>query len=78
MGRLNSHDSKVEGVDVVLCVTQAKCYDPITSGDPLGLKRKLSLTTLPETNIDIAPENRPKPKRKGSSSNHQFSGGVCC
>ena len=29
-------------------------------------------STLPKTNI--APENRPKPKRKGSYSNHQFSG----
>ena len=30
--------------------------------------------TLPETNILVAPEHRPKPKRKGSSSNHRFSG----
>ena len=31
--------------------------------------------TLPEFNIaTIAPENRPTPKRKGSSSNHPFSG----
>ena len=26
--------------------------------------------TLPETNSKFAPENRPKPKRKQSSSNH--------
>ncbi len=31
--------------------------------------------TLPETNI--APENWPKPKRKGSSSNHPLSGANC-
>ena len=31
--------------------------------------------TLPETNI-FAPENRPGPIRKGSSSNHQFSGAM--
>ena len=31
-------------------------------------------TTLPETNSEFAPENRPKrPKRKGSFSNHPFS-----
>ena len=32
--------------------------------------------TLPKTNSHFAPENRPKPKRKGlySNSNHQFSG----
>jgi len=30
--------------------------------------------TLPETNSKFAPENRPNPKRKGSSSNHSFSG----
>ena len=30
--------------------------------------------TLPETNI--SPEHRPGPKRKGSSSNHQFSGAI--
>ena len=30
--------------------------------------------TLPGTNI-FAPENRPKPKRKRSSSNHPFPGG---
>ena len=32
--------------------------------------------TLPETNSEFAPENRPGPKRKGSSSNHQFSGAM--
>ena len=33
------------------------------------------VSTLPETNIAaIAPENRPGPKRKGSSPNHPFSG----
>ena len=30
--------------------------------------------TRPKTNSDFAPENRPKPKRKRSSSNHPFSG----
>ena len=29
--------------------------------------------TLPETNSAFTPENGPKPKSKGSSSNHQFS-----
>ena len=31
-------------------------------------------STLPKTNWQFALENRPKPKRKGLSSNHQFSG----
>ena len=35
-----------------------------------------SSVALPETNI-IAPENRAKPKRKGLSSNHPFSGASC-
>ena len=30
--------------------------------------------TLPETNNEFTPENRPGPKRKRSSSNHPFSG----
>ena len=30
--------------------------------------------TLPETNSNFAPENRPKPNRKGSYSNHPFLG----
>ena len=30
--------------------------------------------TLPKTNSKCAPENRPKPKRKQSYSNHPFSG----
>ena len=39
-----------------------------------SLEHPLNLT-LPEFNIAaIAPENRPTPKRKGSSSNHPFSG----
>ena len=32
-------------------------------------------STLPETNIAVAPENKPGPKGK-SSSNHQFSGAM--
>ena len=31
-------------------------------------------STLPETNIALAPENRPDPKRKQSYSNHPFLG----
>ena len=31
--------------------------------------------TLPETNV-FAPENRPKPNRKGLYSNHPFSGAM--
>ena len=34
-------------------------------------------TTLPETNIQVAPENRPGPKRKGLYSSHTFSGANC-
>ena len=52
------------------------CYgfDPmgfITMTNHLFSRHRLG-STIPETNI--APENRPKPKRKGSSSNHPFSG----
>ena len=32
--------------------------------------------TLPETNGKFAPENRPKPNRKGSYSNHPFLGAM--
>ena len=39
--------------------------------EPWG--KRFELTTLPETN-QIAPENRPKPNRKGSYSNHPFLG----
>ena len=42
-------------------------------GFPLN-NRKPMHHTLPETNILVAPEHRPKPKRKGSSSNHRFLG----
>ena len=49
----------------------------IASRVSLGMVGKtpmLMTLTLPETNQN-APENRPKrPKRKGSSSNHQLSG----
>ncbi len=34
----------------------------------------LGYYTLPETNSKFAPENRPKPNRKGSYSNHPFLG----
>ena len=36
--------------------------------------RVLAGLTLPETNSKFAPENRPGPKRKGSSPNLHFSG----
>ena len=40
-----------------------------------GCSRKETRCRIyPPWNGQFAPENRPKPKRKGSSSNHQFSG----
>ena len=41
-----------------------------------GLCRWLSFT-LPENNSQFAPENRPKPNRKVSYSNHPFLGARC-
>ena len=38
-------------------------------------QKKTGTITLPETNV-FAPENRPKPNRKGSYSNHPFSGAM--
>ena len=36
----------------------------------------LGIPGYPETNSKLAPENRPKPNRKGSYSNHPFSGAM--
>ena len=44
----------------------------ISGPSPCRLRLESTINTLPETNI--APENRPGPKRKRSYSNHQFSG----
>ena len=37
-----------------------------------AIQKSISAATVPKTKV--SPENRPGPKRKGSSSNHQFSG----
>ena len=37
---------------------------------------KININTLPKLNSEFTPEKLPKPKRKGSSSNHHFSGAM--
>ena len=46
---------------------------PPILGDMTGDPQK-TWHSLPETNSKFAPENMPKPNRKGLYSNHQFSG----
>ncbi len=55
----------------------------LRKGEKLGIlvviEWKIShpkLYTLPKTKSDFSLENRPGPKRKGSSSNHPFSGAM--
>ena len=42
-----------------------------------GTSKNTLKSTIPKTNILVAFENRPSPKREGSSPNHQFSGANC-
>lgn len=42
-----------------------------------GTSKNTLKSTMPKTNILVAFENRPSPKREGSSPNHQFSRGNC-
>ena len=42
----------------------------------MAKSKQTERNTLPETNSEFTPENRPGHKRKGSSSNHPFSGAM--
>ena len=58
-------------------VSSAPCHRQWHVDDPSTMSETTTTvqSTLPETNV-FAPENRPKPNRKGSYSNHPFVGAM--